>query len=363
MDDWAAAGIVTDVEDRAIGPSDGGPSDGDSWDGDSWDGERWKRILDRIEQRQVGVGLKFWGPPLWLEVTMTGPDSDAWSTAGFDGGGEPSASWPSWDWQSNEPCLDAMSLADAGADDDELVEVAARYTLENLILNATHEIGEWLRYDARRPFTAHLERPVPSVDDAQSGTGAASDDGQDAPAPVPGDVQGNGLVHVEVSFASTGQHGASQTEPSDASGAAGEELRRRVGAWRFTYRPGTAILFEPDGPVVISTVADGSGRQGRWHSTWSATTLSRVDGSDTDLADAVGRQLHEMLVQVEADQICDAFFVDGRRPWYLDRADLEGPTFVEDLAAQTDRADRLDLADRRAVLVRVQIGDQANNRR
>ena len=42
------------------------------------DQARWVRILDRIEHRQPDVGLRFWGLPLWLEVTMTGPDSDRW---------------------------------------------------------------------------------------------------------------------------------------------------------------------------------------------------------------------------------------------------------------------------------------------
>src|ERR1700728_1921692 len=96
-----------------------------------WDGERWAAILDRIEQRQVGIGLRFWGPPLWLEVTMTGPDSDQWSVA--QAGGLPDQPW---NWESTAPCDEAGRLVAAGADDSSLLAVVSEYTLRNLVLNA-----------------------------------------------------------------------------------------------------------------------------------------------------------------------------------------------------------------------------------
>lgn len=40
-----------------------------------------------------------------------------------------------------------MLIAEAGADDQVLLGAASRYGLENLLVNAVHEIGEWLRLD------------------------------------------------------------------------------------------------------------------------------------------------------------------------------------------------------------------------
>ena len=136
-----------------------------------WPVARWGRILDRVELRQAGLGLKFWGPPLWLEVTMTGPDSDRWpaNPEGND----------SWNWLSTETCSEAERLFDRGADDDQLVVAVGRYTVENLILNAVHEIGEWLRFDGQRVFPAHLS--------AEASATAA-------------DGQGNGSVQLTVTF-------------------------------------------------------------------------------------------------------------------------------------------------------------------
>ena len=94
-------------------------SDGNSQISD-WPQARWARILDRVELRQADIGLKFWGPPLWLEVTMTGPDSDRWPAI-------PERS-ESWNWQSIGICFEAETLFDQGANDDQLVVAVGRYT-------------------------------------------------------------------------------------------------------------------------------------------------------------------------------------------------------------------------------------------
>ncbi len=106
----------------------------DSQGSPTWDERRWATIIDRIEFRQVGTGLRFWGPPLCLEVTMTGPDSDTWWAAAA--GDTPDQSW---NWQSDTACVEAMRLVAAGADDDTLLFAVGRYPLENLILNTVHE--------------------------------------------------------------------------------------------------------------------------------------------------------------------------------------------------------------------------------
>ena len=84
---------------------------------------------------------------------MKGPDSDLWFLAG--------QADREWDWQSSAPCPEVAELSDTGADDDELLAPVSRYTIENLILNAAHEIGEWLRLDGQRLFPAHPSRPLP----------------------------------------------------------------------------------------------------------------------------------------------------------------------------------------------------------
>ena len=84
-----------------------------------------------------------------------------------------------WDWQSSAPCVEVADLANEGADDDRLLAVVGRYTIENLILNAVHEIGEWFRFDGRRLYPAH-----------NSGIAAPSDR----------DDQGNGAVTLRLEF-------------------------------------------------------------------------------------------------------------------------------------------------------------------
>ena len=84
----------------------GGVAGGDSHVDGSWDQCRWERILDRMEFRQAGIGLRFWGPPVWLEVTMTGPDSDRWWAAAAG-----DVLDQSWNWHSNTSCIEAMHLA------------------------------------------------------------------------------------------------------------------------------------------------------------------------------------------------------------------------------------------------------------
>jgi hypothetical protein len=190
---------------------------------------------------------------------MSGPDSDSWSTADVDGVPE-----RSWDWQSSAPCTDAMRLAVAGAGDEHLLDAASRYTLENLVLNSVHEIGEWLRFDARRLFPAH--------------GGHAVGDG----------LQGNGVVNVHFRFDEASK--APTDDRADLT-AVRRQVSERAGqlaaAWRFTYLPGTSISYGPQGPVITDsaeratvqrTGQDSSTGASRGGWTWSPsrpTTTSR----------------------------------------------------------------------------------------
>jgi len=244
-----------------------------------WDESRWAAILDRVEQRQPGIGLRFWGPPLWLEVTMTGPDSEAWSVAGA--GRLPDQPW---DWQASAACAEAMALEAAEGDDDDLLEVVSRYTIENLILNAVHEIGEWLRFDAHRLFTAH-------------GRGGDGDG-----------IQGNGVVNVAVHF------GAAMVVRPASSPAVSARAGREVAPWRFTYLPGVAVAYGPQGPTVIE---DGMPQAGTGLE-WSEETCALVNAPSAEFVEAVQRDVHRSLVHYEAGKVCDLFYVDGARPWFLD---------------------------------------------
>lgn len=265
--------------------------DADTGGGD-WPLARWGRILDRIEVRQPGLGLKFWGPPLWLEVTMSGPDSDGWpaNIAGDD----------SWNWLSAETCVEAERLLAQGASDDQLVDAVGRYGVENLILNAVHEIGEWLRFDGQRVFPAH-----PTA--------------QCSPAMANG--QGNGSVQLTVNFSPPAPLAAacSAPQPVDRATAQGHlalltELARPS---RFTYLPGTAVHYCAAGPV-IRFHSNGAPTTG-WRAMWSTTTLDALrDHADAEtLIGAVQCDVHGAVVAWEADRICRAFHIDRRRPWRL----------------------------------------------
>ena len=255
-----------------------------------WDEARWVRILDRIEHRRTDVGLRFWGPPLWLEVTMVGPDSDLWPTVSD----EPA----SWDWQSSAPCLEAAALEADGADDERLLVVVGRYTIENLILNAVHEIGEWFRIDGRRPFPAH---------GFTAGAAAAARADAD---------QGNGGVTVELAFGAEAIADAPRAEAREGQ----QDGRRLVRCLtesaapsRFTYLPGTMVSYEPAGPVIERT-SDDEATAGR-RSTWSRATVAAAGAHRPDAETRIVRDVHRALVLYEADRICRAFHIDGRRPW------------------------------------------------
>lgn len=254
-----------------------------------WPQDRWVRILDRLEFRQAGLGLKFWGPPLWLEVTMTGPDSDRWPA-------EPDGN-DSWNWQSSQTCIEAESLFQQGADDDELLVAVGRYTVENLVLNAVHEIGEWLRFDGRRVFPAHP-----------------------ATQASPADAQGNGSVQVVVTFIPTA-HPAGRACQSVDQIKAQCHMRRLTElagpASRFTYLPGTSVDYDSAGPV-IRLHCDGRPATG-WRAAWSTSTVHAAQsGADAEtLIGLVQRDVHGALVAWEADRICRAFYIDHRRPWRL----------------------------------------------
>jgi hypothetical protein len=311
---------------------------------EGWDEHRWYGILERIEHRQAGIGLRFCGPPLWLEVTMQGPDSEAWSTA--DAGEIPDRSW---DWQSSEACGEAMSLDSAGADDECLLASASRYTLENLVLNAVHEIGEWLRFDARRLFPAHGGYTTQA-----DGSTRAVGDG----------LQGNGIVNVHLTFDPTP---TPWIDRADEAAATRLRMTSRAselaGAWRFTYLPGTSISYGPDGPVVtrtdglavtrtdgpVLTCTDGASAYPAPapSPTWSTVALDAVDASVADFVGAVERDVHRAVVLYEAGRVCDAFHVDGRRPWRL---------AVEDCLSEERSKSR---RDRRPVAVSVSYRSEA----
>lgn len=257
---------------------------------ENWAQARWARILDRIEHRQAHLGLRFWGPPLWLEVTMTGPDSDLWPAISADN---------QWDWQSSEPCAEVGPLIDEGADDNRLLAAVGRYTMENLILNAVHEIGEWFRFDGRRLFPAHIS----------SGVGP----------PEGRDIQGNGAVQVQVNF--EGISDLSDTAPvlPVTDPLVGRRLvtglAESTAASRFTYLPGIAISYEASGPVIRGW--RGGEPTTTWRSTWSSSTLEATNAGADEFAYEVGQDVHRALVAYEADHICRAFHVDGCRPWRL----------------------------------------------
>ena len=254
-----------------------------------WCQARWIKILGRIEHRQPDVGLRFWGPPLWLEVTMTGADSDLWPAN--------SEYAASWDWQSSEPCAEVAHLAENGADDDRLLAVVGRYTIENLILNAIHEIGEWFRFDGRRVFPAHSSCADPSY---------ARED------------QGNGGVVLHLEFVQAPLRCGAVTAGPPLDPHRGRCLVSRLAetaaATRFTYLPGTTISYEPAGPV-INRWSNG-GLTSAWRSIWSNSTLDAVE-ADGEVVDLVARDVHSALVSYEADRICRAFHIDCRRPWRL----------------------------------------------
>ena len=247
-----------------------------------WEDARWAALLDRIEHRQPEVGQKFWGPPLWLEVTMTGPDSDLWPAIGERA--------VAWDWQSSEPCHELADLEAAGATDDELLDVAGRYTIENLILNAVHEIGEWLRFDGRRLFPAH-----------RSGM------------PTDSDGQGNGGVRLRFAFGPAAP-AASAPEPQLVPQLIGRP-REAAAASRFTYLPGTTISYEDAGPV-IRRWHDGRATA-TWRSTWSPETIQAATAGRLDAAALVARDVHRAVVLHEADRICGALHIDGAQPWVI----------------------------------------------
>ena len=260
-----------------------------------WPQARWTRILDRLEHRQADIGLKFWGPPLWLEVTMTGPDSDRWPA-------KPESN-DSWNWHSSQTCTEAESLLQQGADDDQLVVAVGRYTVENLVLNAVHEIGEWLRFDGRRVFPAH---PA-------------------AQAWPPADAQGNGSVQLIVTFTPAAGPAGRPPRPADQTTAQCHlrrphllQLTELAGPpSRFTYLPATSIDYDTAGPVIRLHCDARPATE--WRAAWSTATVQALQ-SDVDAQTLIGfvqRDVHGALVAWEADRICRAFYIDHRRPWRL----------------------------------------------
>lgn len=253
---------------------------------ENWSQGRWISILDRIEHRQPEVGLRFWGPPLWLEVTMSGPDSALWFAN--------SSATQEWNWQSDTPCSEAATLADEGADDDQLLAVVSRYAVENLILNSVHEIGEWFRFDGERVFPAHP-------------TGHASI--------AEADDQGNGSIQLQVTFPRDADVSDEPLDPLTVDERMAQRLLEIAAGQRFTYFPDFNISFEACGPVVRTGQIGGS--RTVWRSSWSRSTVEAGSADMDALVVLVARDVHRSLVFFEADRICRAFHVDGRRPWRL----------------------------------------------
>lgn len=253
----------------------------------SWSSARWARVLDRIDHRCVDVGLRFWAPPLWLEVTMSGPDSDLWpSTDGPD---------QEWNWQSSDACAEATELGEAGATDEQVLAVVSRYALENLVLNAVHEIGEWFRFDGRRVFPSHLETTRP-----------------DERGSV--DPDGNGTVHLELGFPEHSPSAVARVSEPPANVA--DRVGTVVAASRFSYLPGTFVSYDRAGPVITGPAGPGCA----WHGEWSPEVVDRAgEAAGADLADwlvsAVATDVHRALVGYEADRVCRAFHVDGLLVW------------------------------------------------
>lgn len=264
-----------------------------------WDPSRWASLLDRIDVRLCDVGLKFWGPPLWLEVTMTGPDSDQWPAV--------SSQQHSWNWQSSEACTTVTEMINGGAGDVALLEVAGRYTLENLVLNAVHEIGEWLRFDGERLFHSHA--PVD-------------------PALKPSSDQGNGTVEIGFSYARS-EAGERQADDLADSSTPQEPIAglRASSADRFTYLPEVIITFTAYGPLIESatrTATPGAPSlaveavPAPLGVAWSQRTLQAVELDEEAGLRAAARDVHRALVAYEAQRICSALYVDSVTQWHLD---------------------------------------------
>lgn len=308
--------MVTDVS--AAHTSEGAEPD-ETGSGIGWLPARWVTILDRIEHRDATIGLRFWCPPLWLEVTMTGPDSDLWPAVT----GEVTA----WDWQSGEPCCEVTELA-ATADDDVLLGVVSRYTIENLVLNAVHEIGEWLRFDGQRLFPAH--------------------------GPDRRDTQGNGAVAIHFHF------GTVRAQPGDQPAASADDvegadrspmrcLAEAVSPARFTYLPDVTISFDERGPVVRRWPGGEP-----WRATWSSATIGSARSGHADLLGLVARDVHGALVSFEANRICRAFHIDGVRPWRI----------ADEVTHDVPGADPPAIDDRTRVLaLSIDYGDAPNGSR
>ena len=278
-----SAAVARDAESECCAPA------GDL----GWDQARWVGILDRIEYRHPRIGLRFWGPPIWLEVTMCGPDSKSWSID--DAGG---AADRSWDWQSSAPCPHVAEMIDAGVEDDVLLAIVSRYTLRNLILNSLHEIGEWLRFDARRLFPVHGE--------------------WDANSDIADPTQGNGAVYLCVDFdnAASGRAAEDPAREVAQRGRLHARATAEAAPWRFTYLPRTVISYGTNGPAITGA-SNQHDEPTVWESTWSQSTLAAAEASVTELVGALQRDVHRMLAAYETDRICRSLFVDGRQRWFL----------------------------------------------
>ena len=297
-----------------------GVAGGDSQIDGSWDQRRWARILDRMDFRQAGIGLRFWGPPLWLEVTMTGPDSDSWWAAAAGDVRD-----QSWNWHSNTSCCEAMRLASTGAGDDVPLSAISRYTLENLVLNAAHEIGGWFPFDGRRLFVAHRSRAQPP-----RAAGEVIDDR----------TQENGIVRIDVNFDPDSSDLVSAGPvhvPDDiASVGTPERAAELAAGWRFSYTPGKTVLLATAGPGIADTTGNSGAPRSVWGTTWSIASYQTLDAPPDKFVAAVQRDVHRALIRYETAVICDNFYVDGRRPWYLNPE--PGPKTA--ITSTEDRANR-----------------------
>ncbi len=148
-------------------------------------------------------------------------------------------------------------------------------------------------------------------------------------------TQGNGIVRVDVNFGISEPDLSSAYSASSTQNEISTRLANRVaelaGAWRFSYMPGKIVSVGSGGPgIVDSSRSDGAGPV-VWETTWSDATHHALDATGAALdatgaafVAAVQRDVHRMLIQFETGAICDRFYIDGKRPWYL--TSQPGPT-------------------------------------
>jgi hypothetical protein len=185
--------------------------------------------------------------------------------------------------------------------------------VENLILNAAHEIGEWLRFDARRVFASHSA--VPGVADGPQGNGIVDISVHFDAGSVLSVVDGSNWDGSD--WDGSGGDGAGETARGGAAERRAVSARAAevAAAWRWAFMPEMAISYGPQGPIITEAGRD------LWEWRWSASTIDALEAPEAEFVAEVQRDVHQALVWLEADRVCEAFHVDGSRPWHVERGD------------------------------------------